>query len=64
MLASEWTDDEAADLLWSMMSVRSWEHLPVDCGWSTSQYVRSMKTLLKRALVHDDGSPPHARKLP
>ena len=53
MLAREWTRDEAVDLLWSMLSVRSWENLTQECGWSTSQYVRSMKELLKRTLVQD-----------
>ena len=58
MLATEWTSDEAVDLLWSMLSVRSWEHLTKDCGWSSDQYVRCMKTLLKRTLVQDAGQPP------
>ena len=50
-LAPEWTCEKAADLLWTVLSIQSWEQLTVDRGWSTHQYVRSMQTLLKRALV-------------
>ena len=57
MLTSEWTNDEAVDLLWSVVSVQSWEHLTRECGWSIEQYVRSMKKLLKRTLLIRDVSP-------
>jgi AcrR family transcriptional regulator len=55
MLASEWTRKEAVDLLWSLLSLRSWELLTKECGWSTGQYVSSMKKLLRRTLVRDVG---------
>ena len=51
MLAPEWSIEEAADLLWTMLSIRNWEHLTIDCGWSTSQYVDRMQELSKRAFV-------------
>jgi AcrR family transcriptional regulator len=51
MLAPEWSRDEAVDLMWTMLSIRNWEQLTVECGWSTSQYVDRMQKLLKRALV-------------
>jgi AcrR family transcriptional regulator len=51
MLAPEWSCDEAVDLMWTMLSIRNWEQLTVECGWSTSQYVDRMQKLLKRALV-------------
>jgi len=35
----------------SELSVRNWEHLTIECGWSTSQYIASMQTLLKRTFV-------------
>jgi hypothetical protein len=50
-LAPGWALDEAADLLWTMLSIRNWEHLTNDCGWSQGQYVARMQELLKRALV-------------
>ena len=58
MLATEWTCEEAVDLLWSLLSVRSWEHLTKECGWSTAEYVRSMKKLLKRTIVRDVSQRP------
>ena len=51
MLAPEWSHDEAVDLMWTMLSIRTWEQLTIECGWSTSQYVDRMQKLLKRALV-------------
>ena len=51
MLAPEWSRDEAVDLMWTMLSIRNWEQLTIECGWSSSQYVGRMQKLLKRALV-------------
>jgi AcrR family transcriptional regulator len=51
MLAPEWTCDEAIDLMWTMLSIRNWEQLTIECGWSTSEYISRMQKLLKRALV-------------
>lgn len=53
MLAVEWTIEQAVDLLWSLLSVRSWEQLTKECGWSTAEYVVAMKKLLRRTLVRD-----------
>ncbi|HEX2282745.1 MAG TPA: TetR/AcrR family transcriptional regulator [Thermomicrobiales bacterium] len=51
MLAREWSREEAVDLMWTMLSIRNWEQLTLECGWSSSQYVGRMQKLLKRALV-------------
>jgi hypothetical protein len=51
MLAPEWSYDEAVDLMWTMLSIRTWEQLTIERGWSTGQYVDRMQKLLKRALV-------------
>ncbi len=51
LLRPGWSLDEAVDLMWTMLSVRSWESLTVECGWSQERYVGRMKELLKRALV-------------
>jgi hypothetical protein len=51
MLAPEWSREEAIDLMWTMLSIRNWEQLTIECGWSTSQYVGRMQKILKRALV-------------
>ena len=51
MLAPEWSRDVAVDLMWTMLSIRNWEQLTTECGWSTNQYVSRMQRLLKRTLV-------------
>jgi AcrR family transcriptional regulator len=51
MLAPEWSRDEAVDLMWTMLSIRNWEQLTTECGWSTTQYVSRMQKLLKLTLV-------------
>ncbi len=52
-LADGWSVDEAADLLWSMLSIGNWESLTVDRGWTVDQYVKRMQTLSRRAFVRD-----------
>jgi AcrR family transcriptional regulator len=51
VLAPEWSRDEAVDLLWTMLSIRNWESLTIECGWSTSRYVDRMQELAKRSFV-------------
>ena len=51
-LAPQWSRDEAIDILWSLLSIRNWEALTIDCGWSREKYVARMQALAKRALVH------------
>lgn len=52
-LASEWTPQRATDALWTMLLVPNWENLTIECGWSTEQYVRWMKTLARRTFVEE-----------
>ena len=52
-LASAWTPERATDTLWTMLLVPNWEHLTAECGWSTQEYVRWMKTVAKRTFVED-----------
>jgi hypothetical protein len=51
ILAPEWSGDEAVDLMWTMLSIRNWEQLTIECGWSQDRYVGRRQELLKRALV-------------
>ena len=51
MLRPGWSLEEAVDLMWTMLSVRFWESLTVECGWTQDRYVSRMRELLKRALV-------------
>jgi hypothetical protein len=52
-LASGWSLDEAADVLWTMLSIRSWESLVLERGWPVSRYVSRMQELTRRAFVRD-----------
>ena len=52
-LASEWTRPKATDALWTMLLVPNWEHLTIECGWSTKQYTKWMQTLARRAFVDE-----------
>lgn len=42
--------DEATDLLWTLLSVRNWEHLTRDQGWSQDRYVAAMTMMARRVL--------------
>jgi AcrR family transcriptional regulator len=50
-LAPGWSGEEAADLLWTMLSIRNWESLTLERGWPTSRYVSRMQELTKRVFV-------------
>lgn len=52
-LAPEWTQPKAIDALWTMLLVPNWEHLTIECGWSTKQYIRWMQTLALRTFVDE-----------
>lgn len=53
-LIAVWSQEEAVEMLYTMLSIYNWEQLTVECGWSTAQYVNHMKTLLRRTLVDDE----------
>jgi len=53
MLAPEWTPKKATDFLWTMLLVPNWENLTGECGWSTQQYIRWMKTVAKRTFIDE-----------
>lgn len=41
----------ATDLLWSLQSVRLWEQLTQDCGWSQKVYITHIQDLAAKALI-------------
>jgi hypothetical protein len=51
MLAPGWSQVEASEMLWSMLSIGNWENLTLERGWSVGLYVARMKELTKRAFV-------------
>lgn len=52
-LAPEWTPERATDALWTMLLVPNWENLTIECGWSTRQYIRWMKTVARRTFIDE-----------
>jgi len=51
MLSPNHSPDQATDILWTMLSVRNWEQLTVECGWPQERYVRTLKSLARRVFV-------------
>ncbi len=51
VLSAEWNVKRATDLLWTMLSVRNWEQLTQECGWSRRQYIRWLQFLARRSFV-------------
>ncbi len=45
------TPEVATELLWSVTSLRAWEELALERGWTASQYEERITTLLDDALV-------------
>lgn len=56
MLSPDQSPEQATDILWTMLSVRNWEQLTVDCGWPQRQYVETMKALARRLFVAEKPS--------
>jgi hypothetical protein len=36
-----------------MLSVRNWEQLTIECGWSQRKYIETIKSLARRIFVVD-----------
>lgn len=53
VLTQTWTFAEALDLLWTLLSLRNWELLTMECGWTTDQYIDAMQTTAKRTLLQE-----------
>jgi hypothetical protein len=47
------TQQTAADLLWSITSLRTWEELVLERGWTAARYQRQLTQLLGDVLVND-----------
>jgi AcrR family transcriptional regulator len=46
--------ERATDLLWSLLSVRLWEHLTRDCGWTEAAYRAEITRLARSALIANE----------
>src|SRR4028119_475294 len=56
-LVPGWPTEEAADLLWTMLSIRNWESLTRGRRWSGDHYVGQMQDLTKRVFVRGSEEP-------
>lgn len=53
-LATHFTMKQATDLLWTLLSIRNWEHLTLDCNWSQKYYIVTIRDLATQSLVKDE----------
>jgi len=52
LLSADWTAEQAADFLWALLSIETWERLTIDRGWSKEQYIERMQLAARRALIN------------
>ena len=52
-LADGWNATRATDFLWTLLSVRNWEQLTQECGWSSRQYITRVQSVAKSAFVQE-----------
>lgn len=50
-LANGLSQQDATDLLWTLQSVRNWEQLRLECGWSQERYIAGMKRMANDVLL-------------
>ncbi len=55
-LSSDYSPNQATDILWTMLSVRNWEQLTIECGWPQERYIETLKSLARRIFVVDGTS--------
>jgi AcrR family transcriptional regulator len=53
-LAEGMSAKAATDLLWTLLSVRNWEHLVQDCGWSQDRYIRTMQETAAKIFIRNN----------
>ncbi len=54
-LSSDYSPTQATDILWTLLSLKNWEQLTVECGWSRRDYMEHMQSMARRLFV--DGAP-------
>jgi AcrR family transcriptional regulator len=52
-LNQDHSPEQATDLLWTLLSVATWEQLTITCAWPQARYIETMKLLAHKALVAD-----------
>ncbi len=54
ILSPDHSAEQATDILWTMLSIRNWEQLTIECGWSQEAYIEKTKVLATACLVSDE----------
>ena len=50
-LHSIWSEEDAINVFWTMISVNNWEQLTQECGWSNEEYIEKITRLLKQTFI-------------
>jgi AcrR family transcriptional regulator len=50
-LNPQWQTETAIDILWTILSIQTWENLVIACGWSTQQYKTKLSQMIQGVLV-------------
>ncbi len=53
VLSPDHGEAQATDILWTLLSLRNWEQLTRDCGWSQQRYIATTKLIATRVLLRD-----------
>ncbi len=51
-LADGWTVDEAADLVWALLSLQTYEYLVIERDWPIDRFVERLQEILRRTLLN------------
>lgn len=58
-LSPSWTVETATDMLWAMLSIRTWEQLTMERGWTQKEYVSRLQRQAQLTFVLPDKQPLH-----
>lgn len=50
-LSPDYSKQQATDILWTLLSVASWERLRMECGWSQQACVQATQQIAARTLL-------------
>ncbi len=50
-LSPDYAPNHATDILWTLLSVRNWEQMTIECAWSQKKYIKTLKSLARRTFV-------------
>ncbi|MFS8180605.1 TetR/AcrR family transcriptional regulator [Pseudovibrio denitrificans] len=53
-LTDNMSEEEATDMLLTLLSVRNWEQLRITCNWTQDRYIDMMQQLTAQALVKSE----------